>query len=317
LSGTTRLGRLHDQWREATLGRAEENLVQAGLQRLSGELLGPIATAFRGARRVIVTGGGPLALWPWAALTVPGESRPLGETREVSTAPSATLLAALRARPGAQAGRLLAVARTTDIAGRDLAGVRRELQNLRTQYDRVEVRAHGGDRGVDELVADLPRWNVLHFAAHAEARSAAPWRTGFLLGAGAGDDAYLRASRIAGMKLRADLAVLSGCQSAGSTALAGEGALGLASAFLCSGTRSVVATLWPVEDRVAERFMGEFYAALERGCTVAGAVRDAQSALRARAETSRTRDWAAFVAAGEGGAQVRLTARSVPTERIH
>ena len=140
---------------------------------------------------------------------------------------------------------------------------------------------------------------------------------GFLLGAGTGDKAYLRASRIASMKLRADLAVLSGCQSAGAATLAGEGALGLESAFLCSGTRSVVATLWPVEDRTAQQFMTQFYAALASGRSVAAAVADAQRTLRARTETANPRDWAAFMATGEGGTRVRLTRSDASAERAH
>jgi tetratricopeptide (TPR) repeat protein len=312
LPGTSPLGRLHDAWREATLGRADDATVRSGLKRLSGELLGPIALAFRGARRVIVTGGGPLALWPWAALTVPGEAGPLCESRELTMAPSATVFAALRGRGGGgRPAGMLAVGRTTDAGGRDLPGAQRELQALGSTYAGVEVRVNRGERAVADLTTDLGRWDVLHFAAHAEAQAGTPWRAGFLLGTGGGDDAYLRASRIAEMRLRADLAVLSGCQSAGTATLAGEGALGLASAFLCSGTRSVVATLWPVEDRVAERFMAEFYAALARGRSVAGAVVESQRALRARSETASARDWAAFIAAGEGGTRVRLARRGV------
>jgi CHAT domain-containing protein len=151
---------------------------------------------------------------------------------------------------------------------------------------------------------------VLHFAAHAEAETGSPWRSGFLLGKGTGDDAYLRASGIAKMRLKARLAVLSGCQSAGATTLSGEGALGLASAFLCSGTASVVATLWPVEDRVAQLFMMEFYGSLAQGSSVAAAVRSSQRALRARSETANPRAWAAFVASGEAGTRVRLQTRS-------
>jgi hypothetical protein len=310
LPGTKHLSPFHDTWLEATLGRADDAIVLSGLGRLSAELLTPIAPAFAGVRRVIVTGGGPIALWPWAALTVPGENAPLCAERELYTAPSATLLASLRARASATgASGLLAVGRTTDAGGRELVGAQRELQALGTQYAGVEVRVNRGERAVADLTADLARWEMLHFAAHAEAEAGTPWRSGFLLGSGTGDDAYLRASGIAGMKLRADLAVLSGCQSAGATTLAGEGAVGLASAFLCSGTRSVVATLWPVEDRVAQRFMGEFYAALAGGRTVAGAVSEAQRALRARPETANPRDWAAFVAAGEGSTHVRLTRR--------
>jgi CHAT domain-containing protein/tetratricopeptide (TPR) repeat protein len=318
LPGADRLERLHADWREATLSGAETAVVQAGLRRLSTELLAPLSAPIRGSRRVIWTGGGPLALWPLGALTLPGEASPLCETRELFTAPSATLLASLRARERAApraAGRLLALGRTTDASGRNLPGAERELRSLGSEFAGVEVRVNRGERAVSELTADLSRWNVLHFAAHAEAESGSPWRAGFLLGRGSGDDAYLRASGVTGMRLRAQLAVLSGCQSAGAATLAGEGALGLASAFLCSGTSSVVATLWPVEDRVAQRFMVEFYDALAAGRTVAGAVGEAQSSLRSHADTAGTRDWAAFVAAGEAATRVRLTRRGATGDR--
>lgn len=313
LPGTTRLNRLYTAWREAALSGADEGTVRAGLSRLAAELIAPLAGPIRGSRGLIFTGGGPIALWPLAALTLPGESEPLGTTREVSSAPSATLLATLRSRTPSSSGgsRVLALGRTTDAGGRSLSGAESELRGLSARYAGVELRLNRGERAVADLTGDLARWDVLHFAAHAEAESGTPWRSGFLLGRGTGEDAYLRASGIAGLKLRARLAVLSGCQSAGATTLAGEGALGLASAFLCSGARSVVATLWPVEDRVAQRFMGEFYAALASGRTVAGAVGEAQRALRSRAETSSARDWAAFVASGEGETRIALTRRSL------
>ncbi len=313
LPGTVRLERLHAAWREATLSGADDPVVRSGLRRLSDEMLGPLAPSVGSSQRVIVSGGGPLSLWPLAALNLPGESAPWADTRDISTVPSATLLAALHGRAGASATPgLLALGRTTDAQGRNLPGAERELKTLGAEYTPVEVRANRGERPVPELVADLPNWDLLHFAAHAEAVAGSPWRSGFLLGRGAGDDAYLRASTVAGMSLRARLAVLSGCQSAGATTLAGEGALGLASAFLCSGASSVVATLWPIEDRVAERFMDEFYSALSRGRTVAGAVGDAQRRLRETGDTAQVRDWAAFVASGSGGTRVQLTPRLTP-----
>jgi tetratricopeptide (TPR) repeat protein len=311
LPGADRLARLGSDWRDATLAGAGAAVVAAGLERLSNVLLVPMAGAVRGSRAVIVSGGGPLALWPIAALTVPAESAPLGATRELSTVPSATLLAALRARRDASpAGPLLAVGRTTDAEGRELPGAARELQTLGSRYAGAVVRVHHGERTVPDLTRDLARWNVLHFAAETEVRPGNPWRSGMLLGRGAGDDAFLRASRVAGMRLGARLAVLSGCQSAGATTLSGEGAIGLAGAFLCAGTSSVVATLWPVEDRVAQRFTEAFYAQLAAGRTVAAAVSGAQRELRARPETADVRDWAAFVASGEAGTRVRLAPRN-------
>jgi tetratricopeptide (TPR) repeat protein len=311
LPGSDRLSRLYRDWRDATLGGADAAVAERGLLRLSQELLTPIAEPVRTARLVILTGGGPLALWPVGALTLPGETTPLCETRELFAVPSATLLAALRNQSrSARATGLLAVGRTSDAQGRELPGAERELRAVRDRFTGAEVRMNKGDKALADLVGDLPRWDVLHFAAHAEAETGSPWRSGFLLGKGTGDDAYLRASGIAQMRLKARLAVLSGCQSAGVTTLSGEGALGLASAFLCSGTASVVATLWPVEDRVAQQFMSEFYNALARGSSVAAAVRTSQRALRARPETANPRDWAAFVASGEAGTKVQLQLRA-------
>ena len=311
LPGADRLARLGADWRDATLAGADAAVVAAGLQRLSNVLLAPMADAVRGSRAVIVSGGGPLALWPIAALTVPGESAPLGAAREISSVPSATLLAVLRARRDASpAGPLLAVGRTTDAAGRDLPGAALELRSLGTRYAGAVVRVHRGERSVPDLTRDLARWNVLHFAAETEVRPGNPWRSGMLLGRGTGDEAFLRASRVAGMKLGARLAVLSGCQSAGATTLEGEGAIGLAGAFLCAGTSSVVATLWPVEDQVAQRFTDAFYSQLAAGRTVAAAVSGAQRELRSRPETANVRDWAAFVASGEAETRVKLNPRT-------
>lgn len=310
LRGTGRLDPLFHTWRDAMRSDASARTVEQGLQRLSSELLAPVAEPVRASRRLIVSGGGSFALWPLSALTLPGEAVPLGETRDVVGTPSATLFALLRARAAPVAApRVLAVSRTTNLAGRDLPGAERELRLLDAEYGGVTVRRNPGDRSVRELTADLPRFDALHFAAHAEADGGSPWRSGFLLGGGDRDDAYLRASDVAGMRLRARLAVLSGCASAGATTLAGEGALGLSSAFLCAGITSVVATLWPVEDRAAERFVTAFYAAIAGGRTVAAAAREARAALRAAPATANPRDWAAFVVVGEPGTRLPLRRR--------
>jgi len=289
------------------LGGADATTVERGLTRLSTELLAPVAGPLAGAQRVIVSGGGSTALWPVAALTLPGESSPLGERRDVASAPSATLFALLRSRrpKGGSEGRMLALCRTTDAAGNDLPGAVRELALLDRTYANVVVRKNPS---VAEVTSAMGGYDALHLAAHAEASAATPWKSGFLLGKGTGDDAYLRASNVARLTLKARLAVLSGCQSAGATALAGEGALGLSSGFLSAGTTTVIATLWPVEDRTAERYMAAFYTALAAGRPVAAAAREARSLLRA--EAGNPRDWAAFVVLGEPTTIFPLKARS-------
>ncbi|MBU1950272.1 MAG: CHAT domain-containing protein, partial [Candidatus Eisenbacteria bacterium] len=59
--------------------------------------------------------------------------------------------------------------------------------------------------------------------------------------------------------LEADLVVLSGCQTALGGKMAGEGFIGLAYAVLQAGARSVLVSLWRVEDTATSLLMGRFY----------------------------------------------------------
>jgi CHAT domain-containing protein len=92
--------------------------------------------------------------------------------------------------------------------------------------------------------------------------------------------------------LRADLVVLSGCDTGGGGRLRGEGVLGLAYGFLANGSRSVVAALWPIEDAATARFMKEFYGAYRVSGRAADALRAAQLHTRGSANAAV---WASFV----------------------
>ena len=76
-------------------------------------------------------------------------------------------------------------------------------------------------------------------------------------------DGILTASEIESLDLNGvDLVVLSACDTARGEILAGEGVISVAYAFLYAGSRSVVGTLWEVEDDSAAEFMRAFYAKL-------------------------------------------------------
>ena len=87
-----------------------------------------------------------------------------------------------------------------------------------------------------------------------------------------------------------ELVVLAGCESAGGRMLDGEGAQGFSRAFLSSGTRGVVATLWPVKDEAAEIFGCALHQSLIAQGSPSVAVRAAAMKLRESGEP----DWAAF-----------------------
>ena len=139
--------------------------------------------------------------------------------------------------------------------------------------------------------------SVLHFATHAIARRDAPEQSALFLSEFAADGSQLVNDRltvedIARSGLRANVVVLSGCATGDGRELRGEGVLGLTYGFLANGSRTVVASLWPVEDALTARFMEEFYAAYRSSGSAPQALHIAQ--LRARG-TSGPAVWSSFV----------------------
>jgi CHAT domain-containing protein/tetratricopeptide (TPR) repeat protein len=191
------------------------------------------------------------------------------------------------------------------------------------------LRGAGASEG--SLKAKAPGHRVLHLATHAFAMSdacvpayGASARRGTLqsnplLGAGlvlAGasrrsrmpatmDDGILTAEEISGMDLSGvEWAVLSACDSGGGVLRAGEGIFGLRRAFQIAGVRTVIVSLWPVEDRLARTWMEALYSSrLTQRRSTADAVRDASRGLLSGRRRSGTSThpfyWSGFVAAGD------------------
>lgn len=115
----------------------------------------------------------------------------------------------------------------------------------------------------------------------------------------------LTAAEIAGLRLDGTAwAVLSGCDTGSGDVLVGEGVLGLRRAFQTAGVRSVIASLWPVEDDETRQWMVALYAAhFQQKRDTAAAVRAAHLArLRARRGAGASTHpfyWAGFVAVGD------------------
>jgi len=139
----------------------------------------------------------------------------------------------------------------------------------------------------------------VHFACHARADNVDPLGSGLLL-APAGSDAGLltAADVVRGWRLRADVVMLSGCETAVGVLRPYEGLYGLARAFLFAGARSVGASLWQVNDVSTARLMEAFYRGYASGVPKAEALRRAQVELLRRQEYSDPYYWSAFILIG-------------------
>ena len=80
------------------------------------------------------------------------------------------------------------------------------------------------------------------------------------------------------MDLKANLVVLSGCDTALGKLSTGDELVGLTRAFIYAGTPSVMASLWKVDDSSTAQLMGNFYKNLKT-MTKVDALRHAQLAM--------------------------------------
>ena len=119
------------------------------------------------------------------------------------------------------------------------------------------------------------------------------------------DDGILTAEEAAALDLgHTEWVVLSGCDTGVGDVKAGEGVLGLRRAFQEAGARTLIASLWPVDDNEAREWMGALYRArFHDGKGTAESVREADvSQLRARRKAAKSTHpfyWAEFVAVGD------------------
>jgi CHAT domain-containing protein/tetratricopeptide (TPR) repeat protein len=301
-------------------------------------VLTPLAGAPE-ARRLIVVPDGALFYVPFEALPWPPEDTatahapvPLLERYEVAYLPSASVLASQRRtaadrppRPRSLAvvadpvfdsrDARLGVAATGPGAARTPEASPRfeRLPAARQEAEAVAALAAPGevwaafDFDADRqsvLGESLSPYSFVHFATHGIIDARTPTLSGLALSLydrqGRPREGFLRLHDVFGLRLDAELVVLSGCRTALGTELRGEGLWGLTQGFFSAGARRVVASLWKVEDRAAAELMRRFYGALWReGMTPAAALRSARLSLRRERRWRDPYFWAAFVLAGD------------------
>ncbi|MHC5040326.1 MAG: CHAT domain-containing protein, partial [Planctomycetota bacterium] len=169
----------------------------------------------------------------------------------------------------------------------------------------VKVFFGGGAR---EVVAKrrelLGGAGIVHFACHGVADDLSPAEASVILatrGLSEEEDGFLTAREVMRLRTNARLVVLSACETGLGTVLRGEGVQGLTRAFQYAGARSVIVSLWKVDDRATTEFMKAFYGALKakEGMSVTAALARARGEMFSRVKVAAPLYWAAFTCHGE------------------
>ena len=267
-------------------------------------------------QRVVFVPKGELFLVPFPALQNE-DGIYLIEQHTVSTAPSIQLLD-LTERQAIAANKLKAATEILTVGNPTmpevwnsesvaltqlpaLVGSEREAKAVASFFD---TQALVGRQATEQIVKQkIENARIVHLATHGLLEYGKPEESGMrdvpgaiALAPSQGEDGLLTAAEILDLNLRADLVVLSACDT-GLGSITGDGVIGLSRSFIAAGTPSVVVSLWSVDDDSTTDLMIEFYRQMQKGNDKAQALR--QAMLITMETYSNPRDWAAFTLIGE------------------
>lgn len=270
---------------------AAADAMRFGAKRLDDLLLAPFADRLAD-RPVVVVPTGRLHSLPWS--TLPSWAR-----RAVTVAPSAALW--LRANAG---GPRHGGGGVTLVAGPGLVHAGPEVAALARRY-RSARRLTGARATAARVLSALDGAGLAHVAAHGTFRADNPLFSSLHLA-----DGPLTVYDLERLHRAPDTLILSACDSGLSDVQPGDELMGLASALFTLGTRTLVASVFPVPDASTRRMMAELHRGLARGAPAAAALTAAQT-RSAKGGPSDVAAAAAFVCFGAGHAPLDRSAPAV------
>lgn len=253
------------------------------LQELYQELVGPIRSQLK-EPHVIVVPHESLHYVPFHAL-FDGVGY-LVDAFTFSYAPSASIYVQCCQKQVNQAGSSLILG----VPDRQAPAIREEIQSVATTLPGSEVFL-GRKASAKILQEKGSRSRLIHIATHGFFRQDNPIFSGIRLG-----DTFLTLYDLYRLRLPADQITLSGCSTGTSVVAAGDELIGLMRGLLSAGARSLLLTLWDVNDSSTATFMKIFYNRLLHGSDRASALRDAMQVLREH--HPHPYYWAPFVLVG-------------------
>ena len=188
-----------------------------------------------------------------------------------------------------------------------LVASRDEAKAIATLNGESRTSVDLGFKAATETVRnrDWSQYAMVHFGVHALLNTERPAFSGVVLTMvdpdGTPRDGVLWLNDIYQLHMPVQLVVLGGCRTANGREIPGEGLEGLSRAFFLAGARTVMGSLWSVEDRQTSLLMQRFYRNLIREEMGPGAaLRKAQLATANAAGTAAPYFWAGFTVQGDG-----------------
>jgi CHAT domain-containing protein/lipopolysaccharide biosynthesis regulator YciM len=181
-----------------------------------------------------------------------------------------------------------------------------EVKGLGRLYGAARSKIYiGAEASENRAKNEAGDFQVLHFATHGILNDAAPMYSHLALAQGdKNEDGLLEAWELMRMDLRADLVVLSACETARGRFGAGEGMIGLSWAMFVAGAPATVVSQWKVESASTRDLMLGFHQRLmapsKAKASKAEALRLAALNLMKNPATSHPFYWASFVLVGDG-----------------
>ena len=262
---------------------------------LDSILVMPLASQLTGKTRLAIMPSGVLFYLPFEVLGQPaadGRFRFRAEERTIfyiNNSERVKTGAVAMARP-----RIMAFGN----ADSTLMSAEREVQAIKTLYPdtRVYVRREATKARASAVPAI---YNVVHFATHGMLDTAFATSYLKLAGAGPSDNGRLTANDIFALPGSGrSMVVLSACNTAVTDQSVADWPNSLALAFMDIGVRTVVASLWPVDDEATAILMNAFYREIPK-VGRAEALRRAQMELIRNPKYNHPYYWGAFVLLGD------------------
>ncbi|XP_044173450.1 tetratricopeptide repeat protein 28-like [Acropora millepora] len=246
---------------------------------------------------LVIVSDGALCFTPWAAIV---------ESIRIRTVPSLATYQLITSVPEGyhmKTGALL-------VGNPCLNELEKPLPDLPCAQEEVEMIASilntrpltGREATKAEVIKRMSSVGLIHIAAHGNKRTgeiALSPNLGWTSKFPQQKDFILKMSDVQAANLRARLVVLSCCHSGRGRILKGEGVVGIARAFLAAGARSVLISLWAIDDEATMVFMKSFYQHLRDGKTASAALHQTMKSLRESEKFSEMRYWAPFQLIGD------------------